>query len=195
MAALDVRRVMQLLAPVLSTEDGVALRLTRTDSPCDARILCETAKRPGEAFHSLWQERFIVAIPEGHPLGLKPEILVPDLATVPLVAREYCSNELFEGARRLGLKLEVAASALSEDWALALVEAGVGIAILPESYVKPQHRIVVRQFANLEVHRSVGIAYDPLLLQREPGEGLRRLLAAVNGGQTPSVSGKRSKAD
>ena len=130
MAALDVRRVMQLLAPVLSAEDGVALRLTRTDSPCDARILCETAKRPGEAFHSLWQERFIVAIPEGHPLGLKPEILVPDLATVPLVAREYCSNELFEGARRLGLKLEVAASALSEDWALALVEAGVGIAIL-----------------------------------------------------------------
>lgn len=179
MEALDSRRISKLLAPMVRDETALDLQLSRAHEACDARIVCESAKQPHEQFKSLWKERFVLALPEGHPLTLKQEILLPDLAGVPLVAREYCGNELIESCANFGIELNVVATAFSEEWAVSLVEAGVGISIIPESYLSPDHRIVVRRFANLDIHRHVGIAYDPDTLHKQHGQGLKIFLQSL----------------
>ena len=160
MTALDVNRVIALLNPILRESSHLDLHLAKDSEPCDARIICYKSKQPHEEFIPLWKERFVVALPEGHPLTLKKELLFQDIENVPLIARDYCGNELIDGANALGLKLNIVATAFSEEWAVALVSAGLGIALLPEGYISPEHKIITRTFSNLGIDRQVGIAYD-----------------------------------
>lgn len=157
-SALDVQRVMKLIHPLLDNGQ-YELHLVRTGEPCDARITCQEDLKPDEAFLELWREDFVVAIPEGNPLSIKPDIVLGDLQQQPLITRQYCSTSLLEAARLAGITFNVVASAFSEEWAVALVDEGVGLAILPSNYIKPEHRIVARHFSNMSPQRTVGLAY------------------------------------
>lgn len=160
MTALDVKRVMALLQPIMNKFSNLDLQLTKESDPCDARIICLKHKTANEEFVPLWKEPFVLALPEGHPLTLKEELFLADIENVPLIARDYCGNELIEGANAIGMKLNIVATAFSEEWAVALVAAGLGVAILPEGYIMPSHKIVARTFSNMDIDRQVGLAYD-----------------------------------
>lgn len=160
MTALDVKRVMTLLQPIINNFKNLDLQITKESDPCDARIICLKHKNANEEFIPLWKEAFVLALPEGHPLTLKDQLFLADIENVPLIARDYCGNELIEGANAVGMKLNIAATAFSEEWAVALVSSGLGVAILPEGYIMPSHKIVTRKFSNMEIDRQVGIAYD-----------------------------------
>ena len=160
MTALDVNRMIALLKPIIEEFDDLELHLSRESEACDARIVCHQFKKASEKFIPLWKERFVLALPEGHPLSLKEEVFITDLENVPLVARDYCGNELIDGAKAIGLKLNIVATAFSEEWAVALVSAGLGVAILPEGYLSTEHKIVSRRFSNMDITRQVGIAYE-----------------------------------
>ncbi|PCI49311.1 MAG: LysR family transcriptional regulator [Moraxellaceae bacterium] len=174
MSALDVNRVMSLLKPLIESQNQLDLHLSRDDEPCDARIICVQSKKEYEEFIPLWSERFVVAFPEGHPLILKEELFITDLADVAWVARDYCGNELMDAANHIGLKFNTVATAFSEEWAVALVAAGIGVAILPEGLISSEHKIVVRSFSNMEIGRQVGLAYDG---RTKPSSGLQLMLA------------------
>ncbi len=73
--------------------------------------------------------------------------------------REYCTTGLLDAAHTAGVRFNVAATAFSEEWAIALVNEGLGVAILPENYIRPEHKIVAKHFANMRPQRKVGIAY------------------------------------
>ena len=173
MSALDVNRVMSLLKPLLESHRQLEIRLSREDEPCDARIICVQSKKHYEKFIPLWRERFVVAFPEGHPLTLKEELFMTDLADVAWVSRDYCGNELSDAANLIGLKFNTVASAFSEEWAVALVEAGVGVAILPEGLISSKNKIAVRSFSNMQLGRQVGLAYDG---RNTPSSGLKLML-------------------
>lgn len=160
MTALDVKRVMALLQPIMQKFANLDLQLTKETDPCDARIICLQHKRAIEEFVPLWKEPFVLALPEGHPLTLKEQLYLADIENIPLIARDYCGNELIEAANTVGMQLNIVATAFSEEWAVALVAAGLGVAILPEGYIMPTHKIVARKFSNMDIDRQVGIAYD-----------------------------------
>lgn len=157
-SALDVQRVMNLLQPVIN-DRRYELRLVRSGEPCDARITCQEDVAADESFRELWREEFVLAIPEGNPLSLKPEIFLSDLEQQPLIVRQYCNNNLLAAGRMAGIQFNLVASAFSEEWAVALVNEGIGVAILPSNYIKPEHKIVTRHFSNMEPQRRVGLAY------------------------------------
>ncbi|RLP53908.1 MAG: LysR family transcriptional regulator [Ketobacter sp.] len=159
MTAINVNRVMALLEPLLQRQTPLDLRLAAADAECDARIVCDTDVSADERCIELWKEPFVVALPEGHALAIKPDLVMMDLVGTPLIAREYCSNNFLEAARLAGMEFNVVATAQSEEWAIALVNAGVGVAILPESYIKPEHKIIARSFSNMTVYRRVVLAY------------------------------------
>lgn len=175
MTALDVNRVMALLKPIIDKFENLDLHITKDGEVCDARIICLRHKKAHEKFVPLWKEKFVLALPEGHPLTLKEEMFLADIENVPLVARDYCGNELIEGAHAVGLKLKIVATAFSEEWAVALVSAGLGVAILPEGYISAEHKIVARRFSNMELERQVGIAYDET---KKMPEALNMILAS-----------------
>src|SRR6266702_4453479 len=129
MRTLDVPRTIALLKPLTARAD-IALRLVGSDERADARIISKSMLRTDEHFVALWSERYVAALPPSHPLTLKDKLRAADLADVALIDRCHCEQSEFFG--RTAQRRQPAAIAQSEDWAMALVAAGVGIAIVPE---------------------------------------------------------------
>jgi DNA-binding transcriptional LysR family regulator len=155
MRTLDVSRTIALLKPLTARSD-VALRLVGSDEPADARIICRSMLRKDEQFVALWSERYVAALPPSHPLTLKETLRTADLAGVPLIDRCHCEQSAFFG--RTAQRRQTAAIAQSEDWAIALVAAGVGIAIVPEGVARGNPDVAVREI-EVKVTREVGLAY------------------------------------
>ena len=155
MRTLDVPRTIALLKPLTARTD-IALRLVGSDERADARIISKSMLRADEHFVALWSERYVAALPPSHPLTLKEKLRTADLAGVPMIDRCHCEQSAFFG--RAAQRRQTAAIAQSEDWAMALVAAGVGIAIVPEGVAKGHPDVAIREI-EVKVKREVGLAY------------------------------------
>lgn len=171
MRTLDVRRTIALLKPLTARAD-LALRLVGSDERADARIVSRTMLRPDEHFVPLWSERYVAALPPSHPLTLKEKLRVADLADVRLIDRCHCEqSELFGRSGRR----QPAAIAQSEDWAMALVAAGVGVAIVPEGVARGNPDVAVREI-EVKASRQVGLAYRASVA---PSDALKDFIARL----------------
>ncbi|MCG2672321.1 LysR family transcriptional regulator [Bradyrhizobium sp. GCM10023182] len=155
MRTLDATRTIALLKPLTARSD-VALRLVGCDERTDARIISKSMLRDDEHFVPLWSERYVAALPPSHPLTLKDKLSTADLADVPMIDRCHCEQSAFFG--RAARRRQSAAIAQSEDWAMALVAAGVGIAIVPEGVAKGVSDVAIRPI-EVKIKREVGLAY------------------------------------
>ncbi|TYL83765.1 LysR family transcriptional regulator [Bradyrhizobium cytisi] len=155
MRTLDVPRTIALLKPLTSRSD-IALRLVGHDERADARIISKSMLGDDEHFVPLWSERYVAALPPSHPLTLKERLRAADLAEFPMIDRCHCEQSTFFG--RTAQRRPSAAIAQSEDWAMALVAAGIGIAIVPEGVAKGHPDVAIREI-EVKVRREVGLAY------------------------------------
>ncbi|WP_426424741.1 LysR family transcriptional regulator [Bradyrhizobium genosp. A] len=155
MRTLDVPRTIALLKPLTARSD-IALRLVGHDERADARIISKSMLRDDEHFVLLWSERYVAALPPSHPLTLKDKLRAADLADAPMIDRCNCEQSEFFG--RAAQRRQPAAIAQSEDWAMALVAAGIGIAIVPEGVAKGHPDVAIREI-EVKIRREVGLAY------------------------------------
>jgi len=184
MRTLDMRRTVALLKPLTGNAD-VALRLVGATDAADARIISKNMLAADEHFVSLWSERYVAALPPSHPLTLKDKLRTSDLAGVPMIDRCYCErSDLF---RRQARPRKPAAIAESEDWAMALVTAGVGVAIVPEGVARANPEVAIRDI-EIKVTREVGLAYSA---KRPPSDALRDFIAKLRK-QRPGRPSRRS---
>jgi DNA-binding transcriptional LysR family regulator len=137
-----------------------------------------------EHFIPLWTDRYVAALPPAHPLTLKDRLRTADFAGVAMIDRCYCEQSEF--FNRSALPRETVAIAESEDWAMALVAAGVGVAIVPEGVARANPEVVVREI-DVDVKRQVGLAYSAA---RPPSDVLQNFIAKLPK-QRPAAS--RSK--
>lgn len=185
MRSLDIPRVLPLLKPLTQAGD-VRLFLVEADAPCDARIVSRSMTDKDEAFAPLWSEGYVLALPPRHQLRLKSQLTLADLEGLPLIGRCNCENADQTGD--LGFKPQIVAVATTEEWALALVEAGVGATVLPEGVVPPDARVATRPLADLGLRREVGVAYR----QADAGSAtVTRILQAV-GHAPPGPASRRA---
>lgn len=173
MRSVDAERVRELVAVVVRELGGARLHVVGDSEPCDLRLVSRGLLARGEAFTPLWSERFVVALPSAHPLALRATLRAADLAGLPVVER--CNCEYARHFPRGKRRIEVAAVAASEEWALALVGAGVGVAIVP-SGVRHDAHVVLRELADVKVDREVGLAHGS---KRALPVGAQRALAAA----------------
>lgn len=152
---LDVPRTIALLKPLTARSD-IALRLVGHDERADARIISKSMLGDDEHFVPLWTERYVAALPPSHPLTLKERLRAADLADAPMIDRCHCEQSEFFG--RAAQRRPSAAIAQSEDWAMALVAAGIGIAIVPEGVAKGHPDVAIREI-EVKIRREVGLAY------------------------------------
>ena len=186
MRTLDRPRTIALLKPLTGTSD-IALRLVGVDDAADARIVSKNLLRADEHFVPLWVERYVAALPPSHPLTLKERLRTADLAGVAMIDRCHCEQSEFFG--RAASSRQPAAIAESEDWAMALVAAGVGIAIVPEGVARANSDVAVREI-DVDVKREVGLAYNAA---RPPSEVLQSFIAKLQR-QRPKAGRAKSKA-
>ncbi len=175
MRMLDMPRTIALLKPLTGTAD-VALRLVGIKEKADARIISKNIIAADEHFIPLWVERYVAALPPSHPLTLKERLRTSDLAGVAMIDRCHCEQSEFFG-RHVSSPRQPAAIAESEDWTMALVAAGVGIAIVPEGVARANPDVAVREI-DVEVKRQVGLAYSAA---RPPSEALQGFITRLQG--------------
>ena len=175
MRMLDMPRTIALLKPLTGTAD-VALRLVGIKEKADARIISKNIIAADEHFIPLWVERYVAALPPSHPLTLKERLRTSDLAGVAMIDRCHCEQSEFFG-RHVSSPRQPAAIAESEDWTMALVAAGVGIAIVPEGVARANPDVAVREI-DVEVKRQVGLAYSAA---RPPSEVLQSFITRLQG--------------
>jgi len=172
MRTLDLPRTIALLRPLTGQAD-VALRLVGMDDGADARIISKGLLHAEEHFVPLWVERYVAALPPSHPLTLKDRLRTSDFAGVAMIDRCHCEQSaFFKGTAQ---PRQTVAIAESEDWAMALVAAGVGVAIVPEGVARAHADVVVREI-EADVKRHVGLAYSAA---RPPSDALQKLISSI----------------
>lgn len=184
MRTLDVPRTVALLKP-LTAIPGVRLRLVDASEPADARIISRSMIDADEHFLPLWTDHYVAALPPSHPLTFKAKLVQSDFAGVAMIDRCHCEqNEFFSRTAR---PRETVAIAESEDWAMALVAAGVGVAIVPVGVARSNPDVVIRDI-EVDLTRQVGIAYRA---SPPPCQALLHFIATID--REPAVK-RRGKA-
>jgi DNA-binding transcriptional LysR family regulator len=81
----------------------------------------------------MWREDFQLALPDWHPLSLKEEIEFKDLHGMAFIQRMSCEagQALQTKLNEAGYHLDIRARIQTIEYALGLVKAGVGCALLP----------------------------------------------------------------
>jgi DNA-binding transcriptional LysR family regulator len=185
MRTLDMPRTIALLKPLTSASD-VALRLVGIHEAADARIISKSMIDADEHFIPLWTDRYVAALPPSHPLTLKDKLRTSDFAGVAMIDRCHCEQSEFFS--RTAQPRETVAIAESEDWAMALVAAGVGVAIVPEGVARANPDVAVREI-EVEVKRHVGLAYSAV---RPASDVLQNFIAKLGKQRSKVTRAKRA---
>lgn len=160
---LGVARMSNLLKQFTTANENMELTLVPTDDACDARIINKAELKDNEQFFSMWQENFSLAIPVNHPLSLKKHITLQGLENVPFIQRTPCEawDKLKTKLNEQGVLLDIRAKIQTIEYAVGLVKAGVGCALIPDySEIDSNEELVFRYIKNVELTRHIGLAYE-----------------------------------
>ena len=132
--ALGVERMSQLLKEFNSQLPGLELHLVEPDESCDARIINIRQLRAGELYQNLWTDSYLLALPAQHPLCTQPEIQLSDFKKLPLIKRTPCEawDQVALALSKANIKPQIRANIHTIEYAIALVGAGIGCALLPD---------------------------------------------------------------
>ncbi|MEU0223717.1 LysR family transcriptional regulator [Streptomyces sp. NPDC006284] len=138
-----------------------------------------------------------VALPGDHPLARAPGLRLADLATEPWIfGGSGPWSDITRGAcEAAGFRPEQAHTAAGWTAILAMVEAGMGVALVPRMAAVPRDGVVMRELRADRPVRHVVAA-----VRRGAGEGtgvgtaVGRVLAALRTAATPRPGGPRAPA-
>jgi LysR family transcriptional regulator, benzoate and cis,cis-muconate-responsive activator of ben and cat genes len=135
---------------------------------------------PRLAITPLHSEPFALAISKSHPLARKKRLTVADLSGEPFVTYgQKWAPEFYQTwtgiCRKAGFTPVIVQETAEMDTALALVAAGMGVAILPEGVVNRHRRVLrVEPLTREAVRSQIGIA-----VARDSSDPLRDNLIAL----------------
>lgn len=106
---------------------------------------------------ALCRERYVVALPPGHPLVRHKEIELAHLDGEPYVDRLGCElrEHVASACREAGVTLYASYRTAHDHWIESLVQAGIGFAFLPERTM--HNRDAIRPLVSPEVARTLCI--------------------------------------
>jgi len=163
MPFLSGQRVSLLLKTLLQTIPGVDLTLVDFDDEAELRLTCQSlCNHQKEAFHHLWEDHYVLAMPTDHELAKQELITLSQLDQMPFVSRTPCDviqqrNYL---TQRQHISLNVKAVVKTEEYALDLVAAGVGVSIIPLHSHNQRADISIREIEGVHLVRHVGLTHD-----------------------------------
>jgi len=113
-----------------------------------------------ERFHKLWQDEYVLALPENHPLAGKKNIKFKQIDGLPFISRTFCDAvELWNLAvQKQGIKINTKAVVSNEEYALDMVAAGLGISLVPSHSTTSRSDIVTRNINDVKLERVIGLA-------------------------------------
>ena len=160
---LGVERMSLLLKDFTTSQNLMELTLVSHNQTCDARIIIKEELDEKEHFVSIWQEDYKLALPYNHVLSLKENITLSDLDGLPFIHRTPCTawDSLNDTLTLAGFSVDIRAKIQTIDYALGLVHAGLGCALVPAPpEVLNKSEIVFREIDGLKLMREIVFAYQ-----------------------------------
>jgi len=143
---LSARRVQDLLRHVRRELVHLQINVPDDTQPCHAELTSQNCAGEGRHFVPLWVEQYVLAVPADHPLAVKEHLALADLHGVALIERTQCELAGYwqAGLGQMQIVPDVRAKVISEDWAMGLVAAGVGVTIAPLHASDRREGVVLR---------------------------------------------------
>jgi DNA-binding transcriptional LysR family regulator len=181
MRSLGAERMSNWLKRLMERIDNLELTLVNPEEASDARIVTAGMRQPHETFEPIWNDRYRLALPSGHPLSLKERVVLSDLEGQPFILRAHCeaSEALRQALIRQDVMIAPRAHLRTIEYSLALVAAGVGLALVPD-WPDTRRRLdmVLRPLADFQSDIRIGVAY-PKELNSKLQEALKEVCEQV----------------
>jgi len=161
MPFLSGKRVGHIVKSLIQRVPGLDLTLVDASQEADARIISSNIQKPDEAFHKLGMDHYVLATPAEHPLARHESVSLAQLNKMPFISRKPCEiNDAWQFAvQKKGIHLDTRATVRTEEYALDLVAAGLGVSIVPKQSTDGWAGLALLEIENLSLERVVGLAY------------------------------------
>ncbi len=161
MPFLSGQSISLILKELLANVPELDLTIVDLNEKADARIISSKLLDQNEAFHKLWHDEYVLAMPVGHPLSRLDSVPIEMLNGIPFISRQPCDvNDAWKFAvQKNNLTVDTKATVMTEEYALDLVAAGLGISLVPSHSTGLRADIVTCAFSDLKLERIIGLAY------------------------------------
>ncbi|RVT40840.1 LysR family transcriptional regulator [Sphingobium algorifonticola] len=124
-------------------------------------VALSLVERGGDRFleEPLMREGYALALPATHRLAAQDVIAAEDIGGEVMIVRRHC-EVLSETSRHFterGIRPHFAFRSTQDDRVLAMIGAGLGLTVMPQSHVAPD--VVRPALAGFAVRRAVGLLY------------------------------------
>jgi DNA-binding transcriptional LysR family regulator len=161
MPFLSGQNISLIIKELLATVEGLDLTIVDLNEEADARIISSNLVEQNDAFHKLWQDEFVLALPVGHPFALLETVSMEMLNHAPFISRQPC--DVFDAwnfaVQSSKITIDIKATVKTEEYALDLVAAGLGISVIPSHSIGLRSDIATCKVSNLKLERIVGLAF------------------------------------
>ncbi|MGB0513914.1 MAG: LysR substrate-binding domain-containing protein [Wenzhouxiangellaceae bacterium] len=183
----EVRRRYPRLTLRLSEEKTENVLNMLTQGRLDAGLLALPVDVEQLATQPLFEEPFVLAVPESHPLASKPLISMRDLEHAELLLLEdgHCLREhALEVCQLAGAQEKLDFHATSMETLRQMVAAGTGITLMPVLAVKPPvahtENLVIRPFDEPVPKRTIALVWRKSSAMNGFLEELAGILAEID---------------
>lgn len=160
---LGVSRMSILLKELTTADPNLALTLVPPNEPSNAKIVTKEELNPQDSYMPIWQEDYLLAMPYHHVLSLKETIQLSDFDGLAMIQRAPCHawRSLEDTLAITGISLDVRAKIQTIEYALGLVSADLGCALVPAYPEVLEHNsIVFRPIDEVQLRREIVLAYQ-----------------------------------
>jgi DNA-binding transcriptional LysR family regulator len=135
------------------------LRMWLEDGEIDLSMTVLDTRPNSKTSLVLFHQRRMLAVPATHPFAQRKTIRLIELDGQPYIDRMHC--ELFKETRQIfeskNINPRIVYRANREEWTLALVAAGLGLAIIPEWSNIPG--VIYIPIIDLSLQRTIGLVW------------------------------------
>jgi DNA-binding transcriptional LysR family regulator len=162
MPFLSGERVGLIINELIISLPELDLTVVDWNEEADARIISRSMALQNEVFHNLWVDDYVLAMSIKHPLAQQKEIILQDLNGQPFISSKFCDarDSWNYALRKYGVVFISKATVNTQEYALDLVAAGLGVAVVPSHSASQRTDIVIRTIGNVKLERIIGLAYQ-----------------------------------
>ena len=133
------------------------------DSQALARLTLDILKHQDEVFLPLWEEDYVLCMPDDHPLADRDTVQPAELHQFDFIECPPCEahQQTINLLASDGLAMNLVARAQHKTQVMHLVQAGVGISFLPTGVLEASQRLVTVPLAGPRMYRRIGLCYSP----------------------------------
>lgn len=163
---------------VEGTEQELANRLK--DGSLDFALTLDRGENAGLAVSSAWEEGYGLALAAAHPLARAATLSAEDVMHEPMIVRQRC-EVLSETSRHFtdrNVRPRFTFRSPNDERVLALVGAGLGMTVMPDSYVHPDVARV--PMTGFDFRRRIVLLRAPATAGLSDADHVQPLVEAVN---------------